>query len=270
MYNPSTLPGKMKHTFTGLRVEFPNYLMHEIMSSAIVPFRKELMKRPETGGETQVTETLRTYMLDNLQYIRAQFQENAFTAVFDPDATLAERKNQRDAYINTVLQKTNTAESQTRLDTFTHSDELLPAADSSVHSVTFDYQGLSDRDMAQPTPERVQNSLVRAVVVALDRIIVNMSVSHSADNPRTIIAQEAARWISDIDDVYHTVDSYDPGQAPFHPTAISLNEKDRMFNADGSADVEVGAGSAPGEFDQDDRAETPDRPVTTVGLPDNQ
>lgn len=268
MYNPSVVPGKMKHTFTGVRPEFPNYLVHEIIRAAIVPFRVELMRRPEAGGETQVTDSLRTYMLDNIQYIREQFQENAFTAVYDPDVTLTERKAKRDVYVNTVLDKSNTAEAQTRLESYTHSDEMLPAADSSVHSLTFDFTGLNDRDLAQPTPERVQNPLIRNTIIALDRIVVNMTVSHSADNPRTIIAQEAAAWITDVDGVYHMVDSFDPGKVPFHPTALSLNEKDTMFNADGTYDVEVGAGGTPGELDENTRVETPTRPITTAGLPD--
>lgn len=270
MYTPQVEEGKMKHSFTGLRIAFPNYLIHEIMRNAIIPFRVELMRRPESGGETQVVDALRTYMLDCLQYIRGEFQLHAATAVFDPDATLAERKLKRDTYINTVLNKQNTAEIQTRLPDFTHSDELLQAADSVVHSVTFDYTGLVDRDMAQPTPERVQNSMMRAVVWALDRLIVNMSLSHSADNPRTIIAQEAAAWIADLDEIYNVVDSYDPGKVPFHPTALSLNEKDSMFNADGSYDVAVGAGGAPGEVDINSRVATPNGPVETTGLPVNK
>ena len=266
-FKVETDPGKMKHTYTGLRPEFANVLIHEIMRNSIIPFRMELMRRTEGGGESQLTEALRTYLLDNLQYIREQVQDHAITAVFDPLATLAERKLQRDTYINTVLDKTNTAEDQSRLATFTHSDELLMAADSSIHSVTFDYTGLEDRDMAQPTPERIQNPLLRAVVWSLDKLVVVMSQSHSRDNPRAIIAQEAARWISDIDNIYHMVDSNDPGAAPFHPTAMSLNEKDTTFNFDGSYDVEVGAGGPPGELDRNSRVETPDKPVTTTGLP---
>lgn len=269
LFKVNTEPGKMKHTFTGLRPEFANILIHEIIRNHIIPFRMEIMRRTEGGGETQVTDSLRTYLLDNLEHIRKQLQENAFTAVYEPDVTLAERKAKRDGYINTVLNKQNTAEIQTRLETFTHSDELLPAADPSMHSVTFDYTGLLDRDMAQPTPERVQNNLLRAVVVALDKIVVNMSQSHSRDNPRTILAPEAARWISDIDGVYHMVDSDDPGQSPFHPTAMSLNEKDSVFNADGSYDVEVGAGAPPGELDRNSRVETPNGPVSTTGLENN-
>jgi len=101
--------------------------------------------------------------------------------------------------------------------------------------------------MAQPTPERVQNDLLREVIVAIDRMIVQISRSHSADNPRTILAQEAAQFITDLDLIYEAVDSFDPGKTVFHPSAISLNERDNFFNADGTYDVLVTEGNATGE-----------------------
>lgn len=242
-----TEPGKMKHTFTGIRPQFPNLVLHKIINESIRPFRVELMRRTEGGGETQVVETLRTYMLDNLQNIRTQIQRFAFTAVPDPEATLSERKARRDAYINRVLDKTMSAESITRDPEFTHSDELLEPLDASFHAITFDYTGKFDQDMAQPTPERVQNDLIREVVIGIDRMIVQMTRSHSADNPRTLLAQEAAQFITDLDLLYEAVDSFDPGKMVFHPTAISLNERDNFFNSDGVEDVPVTQGWATGE-----------------------
>lgn len=242
-----TEPGKMKHTYTGIRPQFPNLVLHKIINESIRPFRVELMRRTEGGGETQVVETLRTYMLDNLENIRKQVQRFAFTAVPDPEATLSDRKSRRDAYINRVLDKANTAEIITRDPQFTHSDELLEPLDASFHAITFDYTGRFDADMAQPTPERVQNDLIREVVIGVDRLVVQMTRSHSADNPRTILAQEAAQFITDLDLIYEAVDSYDPGKVVFHPTAISLNERDNFFNADGVEDVPVTMGYAVGE-----------------------
>lgn len=241
-----TQPGKMKHTFTGIRPEFPNLMLHKIINEAIRPFRVELMRRTENGGETQVVETLRTYMLDNLETIRKNVQRYAFTAVPDAEVTLAERKLRRDTYINTVLNKNNTAEITSRDVQFTHSDELLEPLDMSFHSVTFDYTGQFDKDMAQPTPSRVENDLVREVIVGLDRLVVQMTRSHSADNPRTVLAQEAAGFITDIDLMYEAVDSYDPSKVPFHPTAVSLNERENFFNADGAYDVSVVTGEPSG------------------------
>lgn len=242
-------PGKMRHTFTGIKTMFANYLIHKIINECIRPFRVELMRRTEGGGEaSQVTETLRTYMLDELQNIRTQIQTYAFTAVPDPEVALADRKKRRDAYINRMLDKTVSAEAVTREEAFTHSDEILEPADAAYWTITFDYTGQFDKDMAQPTPERVQNDLLREVVIAMDKLVVKMSRSHSSDNPRTILAQEATDFITDLDLVYHAVDAFDPGKVPFRPTAISLNERENFFNADGAFDVDVTQGAAVGEM----------------------
>lgn len=246
-------PGKMKHTFTNLRPHFANLVMHKIINSAILPFRVELMRRAESNAETQLQDDLRTYMLDCLQYLRSQLQAYAHTAVYQPNETLANRKLKRDEYINTILTKTNTAEEQTRLATFTHSDEILGAADQLVHSVTFDYPGLTDRDMAQPTRDRIQNPIMRETVIGLDWLIVKMSNSHSASIPRVILAQEAADFITEVDNLYYNIDSYDPGVVPFHPTATSLNERDNGWNADGAFDPLVSAGGAVDRIDENVR-----------------
>lgn len=246
--------GKMKHTFTGIRPEFPNFLIHKIINEAVLPFRIELMRRAETAAETQLSDNLRTYMLDNLQYLRSKLQTYAFTAVYDPDVTLETRKTNRDAYVNTVLDKSNTAELETRKVNFTHSDELLGPADVTVHNVTFDYTGLVDKDMAQPTPDRIHNDIVRETVVGLDYMIVAMTRCHSADNTRTIMAQEAATFITDfVDLLYHNIDSHDPGVVPFHPTATSLNERDNLWNANGEFDPEVDMGGPVAQVDTDTR-----------------
>lgn len=248
-FSASTQVGKMKHTFTGIRPEFPNLLIHKIINEAIKPFRVELMRRTEGGGGTQVTESLRTYMMDNLQNIRTQIQLYADTTTFDPLATLVDRKTRRDTYINTILDKANTAEVQTRKPDFTHSDEILSPLDASFHSITFDYTGQYDKDFAQPTPERIPNDLMREVVIGLDRLVVEFTRLHSSQNPRTLIAEEAAELITDLDDIYQAVDAFDPGQTPFHPSAISLNERDDFFNADGSFDPDVTLGTPTGEPD---------------------
>lgn len=240
-------PGKMKHTFTGIRTTFPNLIIHKIIRDSIGPFRVELMRRTESGGETQLTPSLRTYMLDNLQFINEQIQTHTNTNIFDPDVTLQARKADRDTYINEVIDKSNTAESMSRRPDFTHEDKLLPASELTVHSITFDYEGLTDLDWVQPTPDRVQNPILREVVVGLDYLVVEMTRSHSADNPRTILSQESARFLSGLHLLYQMVDAYDPGLVPFHPTAFSLNERENVFNSDGSHDPAVDAGNAPGE-----------------------
>lgn len=239
--------GFLKHTFTGLRKSFPNLLIHKIINETIVPPRVELIRRTEGGSSSILTDSLRTYLLSALQDIRYGIQEHANTAVFDPQVTLKVRKDTKNAYINRILERTNTAEIEVRKPEFSHSDELLSATDASVHAITFNFQGDKDLDWAQPTRERVDHPVMREVIIGLDRLVVEMSLSHSADDPRTIIAEEAALWISDLDNIYAVVEEYDPGSRTFHPTATSLNERENSFNADGSWDVPVVKGSATGE-----------------------
>lgn len=239
--------GYLKHTFTGLRKAFPNLMIHKIITETMVPLRVEIMRRTEDGGSGMLTESIRTYVLSAIQDIRNEIQEHANTIVFDPTTTLATRKARRAAYIARVLDKNNTSEIEVRTADFSHSDELLPPSDMSIHSITFNFEGNTDLDWAQPTPERVDHPVLREVVIALDKLVVEMSRSHSADDPRVIIADEAAQWISDIDNIYAVVEDYDPTTRVFHPTATSLNERENSFNADGSWDVPVTAGSTPGE-----------------------
>lgn len=239
--------GYLKHTFTGLRKSFPNLMIHKIVNETVVPPRVEIMRRTEGGSSSILTDSLRTYLLSALQDVRYAIQEHANTAVYEPDVTLETRKKNKNAYINRVLKRDNTAEEEVRRPEFSHSDELLPATDASVHSLTFNFAGDKDLDWAQPSPERIDHPVLREVVVALDKLVVEMSRSHSADDPRTIIAEEAALWISDLDNIYAVIEEYDPGSRTFHPTATSLNERENAFNADGKWDVPVTAGASTGE-----------------------
>ena len=240
--------GYLKHTFSSLRKTFPNLVVHKIMNEAIFPVRVELIRRTEGGGETIVGDSLRIYMLDSLEYLSQQIKTHANTNVFDPQAKLSTMKAKRDAFINRQLDKSISLESEVRRVEFTHSDELLEASDPSFHSITVNFEGDKDLDWAQPTRERVQNPLLREIIIGLDKLVVAMSISHSADNPRNILADEAARWNSEVAQLYNVVDSYDPGTAVFHPTALSLNERENTFNADGSYDVPATKGTGTGEL----------------------
>lgn len=239
--------GYLKHTFTGLRKSFPNLLIHKIINETICPLRVELMRRTEGGASGTLTDSLRTLMLTALQDVRNQFQEFANTVVYDGTVTLQQRKDNRNSYINRILDRSNTAEIEVRNPKFSNSDELLGAADVAIHSVTFNFEGNVDLDWAQPTRERVDHPVIREVIIGLDKLIVEMSRSHSADDPRTIIADEAAIWISDLDDIYAVVQDFNPGARAFFPTATSLNERENEFNADGSWDVPFTQGAATGE-----------------------
>lgn len=247
-YVPEAKDGYLKHTFTGLRKTFPNLLIHKIMNEAIFPFRIELMRRTEGGGASIMEDSLRVYMLDSLKYLSDQVKTHANTVVFDPMATLGDMKKRRDAFINRMLDRTIQPEDEVRKPEWTHSDELIEAADLSFLSITINFEGDKDLDWVQPTRERVPHPIMREIMIGLDKLVVAMSQSHSSQNPRCIIADEAARWNLDILQLYAVVDNYDPGNAVFNPTAMSLNERENMFNADGSFDVPVTKGTPTGEL----------------------
>lgn len=246
-YTVEAAPGKMKHTFTMLRTTFSCEGIHVVLNDGIIPLRKELMKRTEGGGQTVVSEALRTTMMKGVDYIGKRVQEFTDNLSLADDVTLAERVKREEDYVAKATNKGTTIESLAREAGHTQSDELLQAAGESVHTVSFDYTGETDLDMAQPTPDRVQNPMLREFVVGLDYLAVAMSNSHSADNPKTILATEAALWISQLANLHYIVDSYDPSAVPFYPTAISLNEKETRFNADATHDPLVTAGNAVGE-----------------------
>lgn len=247
-YQSAAKDGYLKHTFTGLRKTFPNLIIHKIMNEAIFPFRIELMRRTEGGSASLLEDSLRTYMLDNLRYLANQVKIHANTVVFDPMAKLADMKKRRDAFINRMLDKTIEPEDEVRRAEWSHSDELLQASELSYHSITIAFEGNGDLDWAQPTRERVRHPILREIIIGLDRLVVVMSQSHSSQNPRMIMADEAARWNTDIYNLYCVVDNYDPGNAVFHPTALSLNERENMFNADGTWDVKATEGTPTGEL----------------------
>ena len=243
----ATRDGYVKHSFTFIRSSFTNLILHKIINETIVPLRVELMRRSEGGSSSILGDSLRTYMLNALQDIGKQIQNHANTATFDPIITLSERISKREETIDRLLSKAVSLEDEVRRIDWTNSDELLGATDPSVHSLTFDWRGVSDLDWAQATPERVDHPIIREVIIALDRFIVEITRSHSADEPRTIIRDEAALWLSDLANIYAVVEEFDPGTRTFHPTSWSLNERQNAFNADGAWDTPAVKGSATSE-----------------------
>jgi len=240
-------PGKMKHTLTGLRTEFKNLHVHLIMATCYKPFRQELMRRPEVGSESGMNEALRTMLFESLDCWRKSIQKYQSGEVLDPNITLEDRRSRRTDFAKEILEYDNDFEKISREKSATHTDRVLPPSTNTPESVTFDYTGLNDKDMAQPTPDRVQHPILRALLIGMDKIVVEMSRSHSADNEMTIISQEAVIWLTWISDLWRMVDDYDPNSYPFYPTATSLNERDTVWNADGEFDPNVSDGDASGE-----------------------
>ena len=246
-FKASTDPGKMKHTFTGLRAEFPNQHIHAIILNAYKPLRVEIMRRSETGMEATLPEPLRTTIFEGIDYLVQEIREYTAESTMAPNITIDERKKLRQDFGEEIRDKGTDFEKLARQNSATHQDRVLQPGTTIPMSLTFDYQGLGDKDFAQPTPDRVQHPVLRTIVIGLDKLVVMMTDSHSADTETTIISREAEIWLAFLIDLRNVLDKYDPGNMPFFPTSRSINERETSFNADGSNDPLISDGDAPGE-----------------------
>ncbi len=262
-------PGKMKHTFTGLRTAFPNSRLHLFLASAYIPFRKELLRRKEVGNSSSgITEPLRTKVLENLQFFMRQLQQYTAETGATSAATLDERIANRTKFMDAVLDKSMKLETLAEQSAATHTDQVLGASVSAINTLTFDYEGVSDRDMAQPTPDRVPSIAIRALIVGLDRLIVDMTNSHSAENQFTFVREDVTSWITRLSDMYHEFELYNTTEWPYLPTNMSLNEVEQRFNADGSFDIAVTEGDTGGEVNDTVRTGLPtSRATAAVATP---
>lgn len=240
-------PGKMKHTFTGFKPVFANVHVHLIMLEQIKPLREEIMRRTEVASEAGWLEALRTKVLEGLEATAMAVRQYTAQDSISPDITLEERRTLRDSFKSEALDKSVTFEQLARSREATHTDQQLHPSQIHPFSVTFDYEGLTNLDWAQPTPDRVQHSQLRLVVIALDSLMVTMSNSHSSDLARGVLSDESAIWLSDLADIYNIADSARYIPQPFYPTGESLNERETRFNADGTSDPAINAGDASGE-----------------------
>lgn len=88
-------PGKMKHTFTGLRPEFSNIHIHLIILERFCPLRREIMKRVEGGSESGFLEPLRTTILEGIDAYAADIRMYTAQTGVTPQAGIEERQQQR-------------------------------------------------------------------------------------------------------------------------------------------------------------------------------
>ena len=240
-------PGKMKHTFTGFKPVFANVHIHLIMLEQVKPLREEIMRRTEVASEAGWLEALRTKVLEGIEATSHAVRQYTAQDTLDPEITLEERRRLRDEFKDKALDKNVPFEQLARSREATHTDQHLHPSQIHPFSVTFDYQGLTNLDWAQPTPDRVQHPQLRLVVIALDTFMVTMSNSHSSDLSRGILSDDSQTWLADLADLYNIADSARYIPQPFYPTAESLNERETRFNADGSQDPPISLGDASGE-----------------------
>ena len=240
-------PGKMRHTFTGIKPTFKNLHIHLILSQCFVPMRQEMMRRPEVASESGMGDSLRTLIFEDIECWAKYIRKYQAGDALDPGITLQQRRDRRKQFSDRILDVGEDFETITRDPEATHMDRILPPGTATPTTLTFDYKGEVNTDFAQPTPDRVQHPVLRALVVASDYLAVEMTRSHSSDLEATIISEEAVIWLAALSDMYRILDDYDPNTFPFHPTATSGNEKEQFWNADGQNDPPISQGDAPGE-----------------------
>lgn len=243
IWNPETKPGYMTHTFKGLRTQFPNRGMHYVVQDKIIPLRKHLISRSEAKSPARWQPALATLVMAGLESIHKALQE----VVQHDDVgaelpTLDQRLQAQNAFIELVKAKTTTLEALSARPDASTSDKLAQPPDSRVAVLQFDWIGETDPNMAQPTPGRVSNTDMQAVLIELDGLIVKMSQSPSADQEVTINSYDMALFATHLANMYEIVKRAVSPQDPYLP-GINRGQLDSTFDADGKFDNPLNAGA---------------------------
>ena len=258
VWTPETDDGKVKHTFTGLRASFPNRAMHWVVMEGIVPFRVEMFSRPEKNTPAPWPEDLTTLAHMAIREIAEDMRRLADERSPDVVPPLADREQRLREFVDRANDPSVTVEALAKGPGATHTDRILQAADERIAQVEFDFTGKQDPDWAQPTPARVVNRPMRALIISLDRLIVAMSRSPSADYQRTFHRQDVARWVALLADLHLIVNEGGENKEPYYPTRITRSMLDGTYNADGSDDPLVtDGGSQAGEATRPPISATP-------------
>lgn len=236
VWTPETADGKMKHTFSGLRKSFANRSIHYIIEDKFEDFRAQLISRPEGKSNSPWTAPLATYAHNGLVAIQRAVQDVTHDAAYKTLPPLAERNKAEQDFVNRTKDKSTTLESLADDPKFAHSDEVLQPVDYRIASVHFDYTGQDNANMAQPTPARVKNTDLRALIIELDGLIVMMSQSPSADLPDMVNERDAAAWHAKLAQMFEIVRRAASKEEPHHPSGVTRAQLDDTFNADGAFD----------------------------------
>lgn len=227
--------GMMKNSFTMLRKTFPNRHIHVVIRENVFPFRIELARRPEFQSDVRWDEQLVLYSHLYLQNISDAIKRFTHRPVLRSDQPLQDRLNIQRDFIAAANDPSKTLEDLIAQGVPTHNDQVLQPATPFTHTLTFDETG-NDPDFPQPTVGRYPDPKARILVYGLDRLVVNMSISPSADAVTTINENDAAIWQSWLVDAYQLVQRAGTTQTPYTPTGIRRSQLDNSWNADGKND----------------------------------
>lgn len=233
-FKREAVPGKMKHTFTALRRSFPNVAIHAVIGHAFL-YRKELCKRTEFDSTTAWNDLLVNFCHNCLTKLGEEIDEITYRggAIQRP---LAERNKEMLAFIATATQKTTSIEALATSTDAQHADQVFGPVEFNQTTIPFDVTG-EDADYPQPTPSRFRNTAGRQLIIGIDRWIVFLSRTQSADLQRMINQYEAAIAKSMLSELYALVSTRGGNdELPFIPTSIDRSQLDDVYNADGSLD----------------------------------
>lgn len=243
IYQDTAKPGTMRHTFTGVRPQFSNKAIHKIIESHILPLRRELLQRPEFRSDAMWTADLVTLVQQGLDTIAKEIKQYTYrTDDIVAGKSLDERLKRQQEYMTKANAKGTSLEALALDTEASHADEMTQPADQRIGALSFDWTG-EDADYAQPTPGRIPNSGARVVIIGLDRLLVEMTVSNSADHPRSINEYDAATFQTQLADLFNVAAQAGSESNPYLPTGTRRSQLDQVWNADGTYDPTLMSGT---------------------------
>lgn len=240
IFNPQTEPGKVKHSLTGLRITFPNAIIHQYLNTYYKPFRTLLMTISASRGQGPIPEPTITKLQSILQESQEYLQRNADQVSAAPMASLKARQATMAAFRQDMLSKDLDAligDPKANFADYVQIPSFIVA-----QTVSFDYEGKTNPNFAQPTDGRIKNTGAQALIKAMDMLVVFMSNLPSADQPTTLIRDDASAIIAGLALVYKIAQNIG-NSSNAASLGTTLAEFDNLFNADGKLDPLVMEGS---------------------------
>lgn len=235
-------PGKMRHTFTGLRSTFASIPIHYAIAKHILPLRIGICQQGRGVSEGAIDVNLMTFIHSGLLNVTQYLKDNTFDGqVKLASASLDERQKAQAEFVKQAKDRKFTVENMAAELSASHSDALLQPPGTNDPSLMFDWEGRSP-DYPQPTPARFPNSDIRLAVVGLDLITVHLTNMPSASERRHLNAQDNARAQIMFADLYSVVSRAGQQIQPYNPAGVLESQKDGVWNADGSHDVDLNEG----------------------------
>lgn len=244
IYVEAAQPGKMRHTFTGLRTTFPNLGIHYIIAKQVLPLRMLIVQQGAGKQEGPIDVNLMTAIHDGLDNITQTLKTITFTGQGNlANATLDTRRKAQTDFIGQSADCKYTVEQMANALGASFADALLQPVGINDPTVSFDFQG-KDPDYPQPTPGRFPNNDIRMIIVGLDLITVYMSTMPSASMRRQINQEDNARLQAQFADLYAAASWGAQRSEPYNPTGTMRSQLDSVFNADGQFDPDMNEGDA--------------------------